>query len=143
MRILFFALIGALFGLAAINLMAYLARNRNNPFDRREFSGGAEALAKIDAWAAANGYTRQPDVEGRRVYRKGINVLTSPMFLEVETLGERIATRSFVRIDGLILKGDLALAADGPMAKLPRANAQKAHEALFAQLGAPSPALLP
>ncbi|KLI99459.1 hypothetical protein [Luteimonas sp. FCS-9] len=138
MRILFFALVGAVIGFAGINLMAYLARGKNNPFDRREFPGGADALARIDAWAAANGYRRQADQDGRRVYRKGLNLLTSPMYLEVEPHGDRIATRSFVRVDGLILKGDLALAADGPLAKVPRVNAQKAHDRLFAELGRPT-----
>ncbi len=132
------AIAGGLIGFGAINLMAYMAKSANNPYDQREFASSDDVLGKVDRWAAANGYTLKSDDGKRRVYGKGINFLTAPMCFEVHRDGDRYATRSYVHVNGLILKGDLALTHPGFLAKVPRANARKAQNLLFAELGQPA-----
>jgi hypothetical protein len=131
------AIAGGLIGFGAINFMAHKAKAANNPWDERSFSADGEVLGRVDAWAAANGYKLRSDDGRRRVYQKGVNVLTAPMRFEVTRDGDRYTTRSYVHVDGLVLKGDLALSHPGVMAKLPRANARKAQNLLFAELGQP------
>ncbi|MBB3345272.1 hypothetical protein [Luteimonas sp. RC10] len=128
---------GGLMGFGLINFMAHKAKSANHPWDVREFTADGDVLGRVDAWAAANGYKLRSDDGRRRVYQKGINILTAPVRLDVERDGNRYTTRSYVHVDGLLLKGDLALSYPGVMAKLPRANALKAQNQLLAELGQP------
>lgn len=137
MAIITSAIVGGLIGLGGLNLMAYMAKNANSPYDERDFTSSDDVLGKVDTWAAANGYKLLSDDGKRRVYSKGMNILTAPMRLEVLRDGDRYTTRSYVHINALILTGDLALSYPGFMAKVPRASARKAQNQLFADLGQP------
>ncbi|MDR6991794.1 hypothetical protein [Luteimonas sp. 3794] len=137
MSFLVWGFAGALVGFGALVLMAHLSKNANNPWDERTFTSDGDALGRIDAWASTNGYKLRSDDGRRRVYQKGVNFLTAPMRFEVDRDGDRYTTRSYVHVDALVLKGDLALTHPGVMAKVPRANALKAQNLLFADLGQP------
>ncbi|HEX7992098.1 MAG TPA: hypothetical protein VF513_18255, partial [Stenotrophomonas sp.] len=71
------------------------------------------------------------------VYRKGNNILTSPMYMEVTKDGNKYTVKSYTQINGFILRGDMALTGDTFIAKLPRSMAKKAQNNLFATLNVP------
>lgn len=129
------AIFGGLCGLGLLNVMALVAKNGKHPFDLVEFSSDQDVAATVAAWAAGNGYALIRSEGARQVYRKGKGFLTAPMFLELDRQGERHSIKSYVRINGLILQGDVALAGDGFLVKLPRSIAKKAQNQLFASLG--------
>ncbi len=137
MGVLIGGLIGALLGLGLLNVLALIARNAGNACDSLVFSSSDDVIAKIDAWATANGYRLVPAENGIRRYQKGYNFLTAPMFLDVVRNGEQYTLKSYVQINGLLVKGALALTASGFLVKLPRAMAKKAHNLLRAELGQP------
>jgi hypothetical protein len=131
------AIIGAAIGLGAINVMALIAKNSGKPHDLVTFSSDEDVFAKVDAWAGPNGY-RLVRSEGQvRVYRKGKNFLTAPMFMEVDRDGSLYTFKSYVQINGLIIKGDMALTGGSFLAKVPRNMARKVQNQLFASLGQP------
>jgi hypothetical protein len=131
------AIIGGLIGLGAINVMALIAKNSGKPNDEVRFSSSEDVFAKVDVWAQANGYRLVRSEGDTRLYQKGQNFLTSPMFLDIRRQGQDYSFKSYVQVNGLIIKGDMALTADGFIAKLPRATAKKAHNELFLSLGQP------
>lgn len=135
MSIFFWGLIGGLIGFGALVFTAHRAKSANNPWDARTFTAEGDVLGRIDAWAPAHGYKLRSEEGGRRVYQKGVNFLTAPMRFEVERDGDRYTTRSYVHVDALVLKGDLALTHPGVVAKVPRAMARKAQNLLFVELG--------
>ena len=92
-------------------------------------------IGKIDAWAKSNGYRLVRSDDGFRSYQKGYNFLTAPMFLDVIRSGDEYTLKSYVQINGLVVKGDIALTASGFLVKLPRAMAKKTHNLLRAELG--------
>ena len=128
------AIFGGLCGLGLLNLMALVAKNGKHPFDHVEFGSDKDVYAMVEAWAAGNGYALARSQGEHRVYRKGKGFLTAPMFLELDRQGERYSIKSYVRINGLILQGDVALAGDGFLVKLPRSIAKKAQNQLFQSL---------
>lgn len=130
-------IVGGLGGLAAINILALMAKNSGRPHDITTFSSDENVLAKVDAWASAHGYRQVRDIDGTRVYRKGNNILTSPMYLEVNQEGNKYSVKSYTQVNGLILRGDLALTGDTFIAKVPRSMAKKAQNTLFASLNVP------
>lgn len=131
-------IVGAGIGLAAINVMALIAKNSGHPHDLTTLSSDEDVFAKVQAWAQANGYYLANDVDQTRLYRKGKNFLTAPMFLEVSRDGRQYTFKSYTQINGFILKGDMALTGNSFVAKLPRSMAKKAQNTLFASLGLPS-----
>ena len=131
------ALIGGLFGLGLLNIMALIAKNGGNPCDTLVFSAPGDVMGKIDSWAKSSGYRVVPGPGGLRRYQKGHNFLTAPMFLDVIHNGEQYTLKSYIQINGLVLKGDMALSGGGFMAKMPRAMAIKAHNVLRTDLGQP------
>ncbi|HTD28046.1 MAG TPA: hypothetical protein VK660_01520 [Xanthomonadaceae bacterium] len=137
MTILIGALIGGLLGLALLNVMALIARSAGNACDTLTFSSNEDIVGKVDAWAKSSGYRVISSAGGSRRYQKGYNFLTAPMFLDVVQNGMQYTLKSYVQINGLIVKGDMALSASGFMVKLPRAMAKKAHNQLRAELGQP------
>ncbi len=130
-------IVGALGGLALVNILALMARNSGRPHDLTTFSSDENVLAKVDAWASQQGYRLVRDIDGTRVYRKGNNILTSPMYLEVTRDGNRYTVKSYTQINGFILRGDMALTGDTFIAKLPRSMAKKTQNLLFASLNVP------
>jgi len=137
MGVLIGGLVGALLGLGLLNVMALIARNRGNPCDTLSFSSTDDVIGKIDAWAKSNGYRLVPADNGIRRYQKGYNFLTAPMFLDVIRNGDQYTLKSYVQINGFVVKGDIALTASGFLVKLPRAMAKKTHNVLRAELGQP------
>ncbi|MGE8224969.1 hypothetical protein [Stenotrophomonas pigmentata] len=129
--------VGGLGGLAAINILALIAKNSGTPHDLTTFSSDEDVLAKVDAWANEHGYRLVRDIDGTRVYRKGNNILTSPMYMEVTKDGNKYTVKSYTQINGFILRGDMALTGDTFIAKLPRSMAKKAQNNLFATLNVP------
>lgn len=130
-------IVGAGAGLAVINLMALIARNSGNPHDLTRVCSAEDVFAKVDAWAQLHGYHLALEGDQTRLYRKGRNFLTSPVFLQVDRDGQHYRFKSYTQINGLILKGDMALSGAHILAKLPRAMARKAQNALFTSLGQP------
>lgn len=130
-------IVGGLGGLALVNILALMAKNSGMPHDLTSFSSDENVLAKIDAWASTQGYRLIRDIDDSRVYRKGNNILTSPMYLEVSQDGNNYSIKSYTQINGFILRGDMALTADTFIAKLPRSMAKKAQNILFASLNVP------
>ena len=130
-------IVGALGGLALVNILALMAKNSGRPHDLTTFSSDENVLAKVDAWASEHGYRLVRDVDGSRVYRKGNNILTSPMYLELSQDGNKYSIKSYTQINGFILRGDMALTGDTFIAKLPRSMAKKAQNILFASLNVP------
>lgn len=129
--------VGAVIGLGALNVMALIARNSGRPFDQTTLTSDEDVMAQVATWAQANGYHLASEAGPNRVYRKGKGFLTAPMFLEVSRDGNRYTFRSYTRINGLIIKGDMALSGGSFVASVPRAMARKAQNLLFAQLHAP------
>ena len=105
-----------------------------------QFAGDAAPYDTLDGlagWAAGHGY-KLVRTEGRtQVYKKGVNFLTAPMFLESTDDGAQHVFKAYTQIDGLLIKGNLALTADGVMAKLPRSMAKKAVNDLLTTLQQP------
>lgn len=131
------ALVGGVVGFGAINVMALMIRNSGNPHDLVTFSSDVDVFATADAWAGANGYRLIRNDAQHRVYQKGHNFLTAPMFLEVTQNGRDYAFKSYVQLNGLLVKGEMALSGDSFFAKLPRSMAKKAQNQLFSSLGQP------
>lgn len=129
--------VGAVIGLGALNVMALMAKNSGRPFDQTTLTSDEDVLGKVAAWAQANGYYLDNESGQTLRYRKGKGFLTSPMFLEVSRDGNRYTFRSYTRINGLIIKGDMALSGSTFVAKLPRSMARKAQNVLFTELHAP------
>ena len=130
-------IVGALGGLALVNILALMAKNSGKPHDLTTFSSDENVQAKVDAWASQQGYRLVRDIDGNRVYRKGNNILTSPMYLELSQDGTKYSIKSYTQINGFILRGDMALTGDTFIAKLPRSMAKKAQNILFASLNVP------
>ena len=128
---------GALGGLALVNILALMAKNSGRPHDLTSFSSDENVTAKVDAWAGQQDYRMVRDIDGTRVYRKGNNILTSPMYLELSQDGTKYSIKSYTQINGFILRGDMALTGDTFIAKLPRSMAKKAQNILFASLNVP------
>ena len=129
--------VGGLAGLTLINVMAMIARNGNNPWDVVTMPARDDIAATVASWAAGHGY-KLVRTEGRtQVYKKGVNFLTAPMFLESTDDGAQHVFKAYTQIDGLLIKGNLALTADGVMAKLPRSMAKKAVNDLLTTLQQP------
>ncbi|WP_449467946.1 hypothetical protein [Stenotrophomonas humi] len=129
--------VGAAIGLGALNVMALMARNSGRPFDQTTLTSDEDVLGKVAAWAKANGYYLDNETGQTLRYRKGKGFLTSPMFLEVSRDGSRYTFRGYTRINGLIIKGDMALSGSSFIAKIPRSMARKAQNVLFTELHAP------
>ncbi len=129
--------VGGVMGLGLINVMAAMAKGRNNPWDVVTVPARDDIAGTVATWAAAHGY-RLVRTEGRtQVYKKGVNFLTAPMFLESTADGAQHVFRAYTQIDGLLVKGNLALTADGVMARLPRSMAKKAVNNLLTTLQQP------
>lgn len=137
MGMLIGAVIGGFLGLVLLNVMALIARNSGNPCDRVSFASTDDVFAKTDAWAKANGYRLVASGADLRRYQKGYNFLTAPMLLEATRSGSQYTLSSFIRINGLVIQGDMALSGKSFMASLPRSMARKAHNTLRAELGQP------
>ena len=129
--------VGAVIGLGALNVMALMAKNSGRPFDQTTLTSDEDVLGKVAAWAKTNGYYLDNETGQTLRYRKGKGFLTSPMFLEVSRDGNRYTFRSYTRINGLIIKGDMALSGSTFVAKVPRSMARKAQNVLFSELQAP------
>ncbi|MNM36786.1 hypothetical protein D3C81_475040 [compost metagenome] len=129
--------VGAVIGLGALNVMALMAKNSGRPFDQTTLTSDEDVLGKVAAWAKSNGYFLDNETGQTLRYRKGKGFLTSPMFLEVSRDGNRYTFRSYTRINGLIIKGDMALSGSTFVAKVPRSMARKAQNVLFSELQAP------
>ena len=128
---------GALAGLAVINIMASMVKGKNTPWDVVTFPAMDDVSGTVATWAERHGY-RLVRTEGQtRVYKKGINFLTAPMFLESTRGDAQHTLKAYTQVDGLLIKGNLALSATGPMAKLPRSMAKKAVNDLLATLRHP------
>lgn len=130
-------IVGGLGGLALVNILALMAKNSGRPHDLTTFNSDENVLAKVDAWASKQGYRLIRDIDDTRVYRKGNNILSSPMYLEVSQDGSEYSIKSYTQINGFILRGDMALTGDTFIAKLPRSIAKKAQNILFASLNVP------
>lgn len=129
--------VGGVMGLGLINVMAAMAKGRNNPWDVVTLPSRDDIAGTVASWAATHGY-RLIRTEGRtQVYKKGVNFLTAPMFLESTDDGAQHVFKAYTQIDGLLLKGNLALTADGIMARLPRSMAKKAVNNLLTTLQQP------
>lgn len=131
-------IVGAVGGLAAINVLALMARNSGKPHDVTTFTSDHDVIAKVDAWAADQGYRLASESGNTRLYRKGSNILTSPVFLEVTRNGNSYVFKSYTQINGFIIKGDMALSGDSFIGKVPRSMAKKAQNQLFAGLNLPA-----
>ncbi|MNV23042.1 hypothetical protein D3C71_1140410 [compost metagenome] len=129
--------VGAVIGLGALNVMALMAKNSGRPFDQTTLTSDEDVLGKVAAWAKSNGYFLDNETGQTLRYRKGKGFLTSPMFLEVSRDGNRYTFRSYTRINGLIIKGDMALSGGNFVASVPRKMARTAQNVLFAELQAP------
>lgn len=128
------AIFGAMCGLALLVVMALIAKGGKNPFDYVEFASDKDVYAMVDSWAAGNGYVLKRSEGGLRKYQKGSGLLTAPMFLELDRIGDKYSIKSYVRVNGLIVHGDVALAGGGFLVKLPRSIAKKAQNQLFQSL---------
>ncbi|QWP77067.1 hypothetical protein J5226_01275 [Lysobacter sp. K5869] len=132
--IIVMAVFGGLCGLGFLAVMALIAKNGKHQFDRTEFASAQDVHALAQAWAGRNGYALKRSEGELRVYQKGTGFLTAPMFLEVDRAGGRWSLKSYVRINGLIVQGDVGLSGDGFLVKLPRSLAKKAQNELYASL---------
>lgn len=128
------AIFGAFCGLVLLNVMALIAKNGKNQFDYVEFASDKDVYAMVDSWATSNGYVLKRSEGDARKYQKGSGFLTAPMFLELDRVGAKYSIKSYVRVNGLILQGDVGLAGDGFLVKLPRSIAKKAQNQLFQSL---------
>lgn len=132
--IIFMGFLGGLCGLGMLAVMALIAKNGTHQFDYVEFTSDKDVDTAVDAWAGRHGYALKRHEGSRRVYQKGTGFLTAPMFLETDRQGERYSFKSYVRINGLVVQGDVGLSGNGILVKLPRAMAKKAQNELFESL---------
>jgi len=129
------AIFGGLVGLGVMNLMAFIAKTSGKHYDIVEFTTQDSIWAKVETWAKRHGYALKKDEGNARRYQKGINILTSPMFLEVTQQGSQVCLKAYTQINGFIIKGDMALGGSGFMASVPRRIAKKAVNELLRELG--------
>lgn len=132
---LIFGAFGALAGLGMINVMALVARSKNRPNDTVAFASDCPVGDIVANWAQQEGYRLVRTEAATRVYKRGRNLLTAPAFVEHTADGERHTLKTYLQIDGLLLKGDIALSGGGILVKLPRAMAHGAVNRLLATLG--------
>ena len=132
---LVFGAFGALAGLGLINAMALVARSKNRPNDIVAFVSDRPVGDIVANWAQQEGYRLVKTDAATRIYKRGRNLLTAPAFVEYTADGERHTLKAYVQIDGLLLKGDIALTGGGFLVKLPRMMAHSAVNRLLATLG--------
>lgn len=130
-------IVGGVAGFAGLNLLALLAKNSGSPYDQITLTSSSDVLGKVDAWAAENGYKITKEEGSTRLYRKGVGFLTAPMYLEVTRAQDKYTFKSYTQVNGLIIKGDMALSGNSFIASIPRSMAKKAQNLLFASLSAP------
>ncbi|WP_139175113.1 hypothetical protein [Lysobacter enzymogenes] len=114
--------------------MALIAKNGKHPFDRVEFASDQDVYALAQAWAGRNGYALKRSEGDLRVYQKGNGFLTAPMFLEIDRPDGRWSFKSYVRVNGVVVQGDVGLSGAGFLVKVPRSMAKKAQNELYASL---------
>ncbi len=132
--IIMMGLFGGLVGFGMLAVMALVAKNGKHPFDYVEFDSTQDVHALAEAWAARNGYALKRQDGEHRVYQKGTGFLTAPMFLEVDRKGGRYSLKSYVRVNGFVVHGDVGLSGDGFLVKVPRSMAKKAQNELYQSL---------
>lgn len=128
------AIFGGLCGLAFLAVMALIAKNGKHQFDYLEFASEQDVYGLAQAWAGRNGYALKRSEGDLRVYQKGTGFLTAPMFLEIDRKDGRWSFKSYVRVNGLVVQGDVGLSGDGFMVKVPRSMAKKAQNELYTAL---------
>ncbi|SDX75788.1 hypothetical protein SAMN05421681_107258 [Lysobacter enzymogenes] len=132
--IIVMAVFGGLCGLGVLAVMALIAKNGKHPFDRVEFASDQDVYALAQAWAGRNGYALKRSEGDLRVYQKGNGFLTAPMFLEIDRPDGRWSFKSYVRVNGVVVQGDVGLSGAGFLVKVPRSMAKKAQNELYASL---------
>lgn len=128
---------GAVCGISLVNVMALVARGMKRPCDTVAFTREGDVRGLVADWAQAHGF-RLVRTEGTtQLYKRGRNVLTSPAFVEYVADGDRHTLKAYVQIDGLLVKGDIALSGGGFLVRLPRSMAKADVNRLLASLGQP------
>lgn len=131
------AVLGGFIGIGVLNLMALIAKNGREHHDIVTFTSTEELWPKIEDWATQTGYKLKQENGKTRLYQKGKNMLTAPMMLDVIQEGEQWTLRAYIQINGLIVKGDMALSKKGLVASLPRMKGKKEINELLSSLGQP------
>lgn len=133
--IIVMGLFGGLCGLGFLAVMALVAKNGKHQFDYVQFDSDQDVYALAQGWAGRNGYALKRSEGGLRVYQKGTGFLTAPMFLEIDRNDGRWSFKSYVRVNGLVVQGDVGLSGDGFLVKVPRSMAKKAQNELYTAVG--------
>ena len=134
---LVFGAFGAVCGVGLVNLMALVARGMKRPCDTVAFARGGDVRGLVADWARAHGFRHVRTDGTRQVYKRGRNVLTAPAFVEYDADGDRHTLKAYVQIDGLLVKGDIALSGGGLLVRLPRSMARGDVNRLLASLEQP------
>lgn len=128
--IIYYAILGACAGFGLLVVLAVVARNADLPDDRISFTSHEDIAATVAKWAQGHGYRVVSDAGDKRLYQKGHNFWTAPMFLEHQQAGDQHTLRSYIQFNALVARGELALSAPGWVGKVPRSMAKQAHNAL-------------
>jgi len=128
---------GAVGGVGLVNVMALVARGMQRPCDIVAFTREGDVRGLVTAWAQAHGFRLVRTVGNTQIHKRGRNVLTSPAFVEYGADGDRHTLKAYVQIDGLLVKGDIALSGGGFLVRLPRSMAKADVNRLLASLGQP------
>ena len=134
---LVFGAFGAVGGIGLVNVMALVARGMQRPCDTVAFTREGDVRGLVATWAQAHGFRHVRTDGTAQVYKRGRNVLTAPAFVEYDAVGDRHTLKAYVQIDGLLVKGDIALSGGGLLVRLPRSMARADVNRLMASLQQP------
>lgn len=128
---------GGVCGLGLVNVMALVARGMNRPCDTITFTREGDVRGLVATWAKAHGFRHVRTDGTAQIYKRGRNLLTAPAFVEYDAAGDRHTLKAYVQIDGLLVKGDIALSGGGFLVRLPRSMARADVNRLMASLQQP------
>ena len=128
---------GGVCGLGLVNVMALVARGMKRPCDTIAFTREGDVRGLLATWAKAHRFRHVRSEGTKQVYKRGRNLLTSPAFVEYDADGDRHTLKTYVQIDGLLVKGDIALSGGGFLVRLPRSMVRADVNRLLASLEQP------
>lgn len=134
---LVFGVFGAVGGIGLVNVMALVARGMKRPCDTITFTREGDVRGLVATWARTHGFRHLRTEGTKQTYKRGRNLLTAPAFVEYDADGDRHTLKVYVQIDGLLVKGDIALSGGGFLVRLPRSTARADVNRLMASLEQP------
>ena len=129
-------LIGGLVGaIGGVVILLLLAAGRSTR-DRAIFRSPMNVYGTVQGWAAHFGYERVPSATSLHL-RRGKGFWGASVHIDIENRGGEYKRESWILVNALVRKRDMALAAPGFLAAVPRRKGLREVNQLLASLGQP------